>query len=544
MNLWRRNISIGNRILWMLTLALLALFSIGGVGVMALRFQNIQVQALLTETIPRSKATDDIANKYRGMREILLAQLYETDAAIRNTFNTQVDSATHSTQIAIAAYASRVSNETGRANYDDMVSAFKSYATDYAAARDFIGRGQLENAQNLLYSKLAEDNVLMQTALEKSVAYNTAQQDEATAHIKILYERTIILCLTLTLAVSLLLSVFGMLIRRAISRPLALMRDTVTQIGRELDFTRRVPIDSKDEVGMTVAAFNNLLETLQGSFSDIARAVSGVGTRSGDLAHAVNAMSENAAFASESAVNMAASVQEVTVSINHVADRAADANHATQRSGNIAIGGEAIIKATLNEINSIAAHVSDASTQINVLARDSGNIGRVVSVIKEVAEQTNLLALNAAIEAARAGEQGRGFAVVADEVRKLAERTSHATLEIGALVANIQNGAKSVVSGMREVVERVDFGVKRAMEAGVSITQIRECSNQVMLLVDDISHAIREQSTASVSIAGHVAKVAEMSEEICAVTSTTSEASKELQQLTVAMRATVARFKV
>ena len=206
-------------------------------------------------------------------------------------------------------------------------------------------------------------------------------------------------------------------------------------------------------------------------------------------------------------------------------------------------GGE-VIHRTVDEMNQIAGTVRQASAAIDDLGQKSDQITSVVQVIKEVADQTNLLALNAAIEAARAGEQGRGFAVVADEVRKLAERTTKATEEIAAMVNSMQESARSAVSTMDDAVGRVGSGAALAQQAGEAINQIKSGADQVVNVVNDISAALAEQSVASNDIAGHVERVAQMTEENSAAAGETANSAGHLQHLAVEMRGAVSRFKI
>jgi methyl-accepting chemotaxis protein len=192
----------------------------------------------------------------------------------------------------------------------------------------------------------------------------------------------------------------------------------------------------------------------------------------------------------------------------------------------------------------IAITVRETSGTIEKLGEQSTRISLIVKVIEEIADQTNLLALNAAIEAARAGEQGRGFAVVADEVRKLAERTSKATHEVTQMINAIQEASRSAVDGMIATVAQVDDGVVLAQRAGDAIHLIQVESGQVLSTVTDISTALVEQSKASNDIASNIEKVAQMTEKNCAAAEQTAGAAKHLEELADEMRATVNRFKV
>ncbi|GAB3268770.1 methyl-accepting chemotaxis protein [Chitinimonas naiadis] len=536
--------TIGKRLMLMLALALAALLIVGGVGISAFRALNTQVKSLTDNSIPSVQATSDIAIDYREMRALLLSHMMEQDLDLKKAFNQKVDEAVATTKKAVDGYNNLVDDETDRANYTALKAAFDTYSAGYAEALANSNAGKNDQAVASLYGKVLPAEQVVQAAIEKVAGYNLKLQEASSAEAESIYERALTIFVVVIILAVVLLSVFGIMIYRAVTGPLATMERTVERIGRDLDFTQRVPINSRDEVGLTVAAFNRLLDTLQNSFKDIAGAVSGVNRQANEMAEAAQQMSASSASASESAANMAATVEEVTVSINHVADRAGEANQMSRRSGDMAGEGEVVIQATVSEINGIADRVADASQQIDLLARESANIGAVVSVIKDVADQTNLLALNAAIEAARAGEQGRGFAVVADEVRKLAERTSVSTQEISALISTIQQGADAAVARMREVVERVDSGVQKANQAGGTIEQIRQGSGQVVDMVEDISHAIREQSAASTNIAQQVERIAQMSEEASGAAGNTADAANQLQQLANQMQVTVSRYRV
>jgi methyl-accepting chemotaxis protein len=528
----------------MLALAIAALLVVGAVGVSAFRKMDSQVKNMTNDTLPSVQAINDVALAYRDMRALLLSHIMESDPDLKKAFSQKVADATKMAKTAVDGYANLVADDTDKANYQGLKIAFDMYYEGYQEALAASNAGKTEDATAALYGKVIPGEQSMQQAIEKAAGYNLKLQEQAAAEVGKVYHRAVSIFVVVIAAGVILLGGFGLMIYRAVKGPLATMEKMVERIGRELDFTQRVPVSSRDEVGMTVAAFNRLLDTLQSSFREIAGAVDGVTGQANQMADAARDMSDNSAVASESAASMAATVEQVTVSINHVSDRATEANEVSRRSGEIAGVGEKVIGDTVGEINGIAERVHQASGQIDQLAKESANIGAVVNVIKEVADQTNLLALNAAIEAARAGEQGRGFAVVADEVRKLAERTALSTQEIGTLIATIQKGAHEAVASMREVVQRVEQGVEKAQQAGSSIQQIRQGAGQVVDMVDDISHAIREQSAASLNIAQQVERIAQMSEQTSGAAMNTADAAGQLQELATQMQTTVARYRV
>ena len=331
---------------------------------------------------------------------------------------------------------------------------------------------------------------------------------------------------------------------RSITGPLNQMRTTITEVEKSGDFTQRIPVHTEDEVGQTAKAFNQLMTALQQTLGQVLDSVAKVSDAAQSLSAASGQVATSSSSQSEATSAMAAAVEEMTVSINHVSDSAREAVEISRKSGKLSTEGGEIIHKAASEMSQIAETVRHTAQAIEELDQHSNQISSIVQVIKDVADQTNLLALNAAIEAARAGEQGRGFAVVADEVRKLAERTTKATEEITQMIAAMQHSAQAAVSTMETAVDQVSGGVALANQAGSAIIQIKDGAEQVVGVVNDISSALTEQSSASNDIAAQVEKVAQMTEENSAAAAETSSAANNLQELASDMRATVNRFKI
>ena len=345
------------------------------------------------------------------------------------------------------------------------------------------------------------------------------------------YSQNLFLLLTLCAFVFVTLSALGIYLLHNIRHSLNHMQSAMGSIKDQLDFTIRADQSSTDEVGTTGRALNELLEKLQSNLHTISEKAHAVSTSAAQMATQSQQVATASHEQSEASSNMAATVEEMTVSINHVGDQAQEADRISVESGRLAQSGEAIIGKTVQDIHQISNTVNLASERIHELVTNSQQISTVIAVIKEVADQTNLLALNAAIEAARAGEQGRGFAVVADEVRKLAERTAKSTNEISATIALMRDGAREAAQSMESVVVEVSQGVESAKQASEAINQIGIGSREASEKVEEISGAIREQASAMNSIAQQVERIAQMSEESSAAAHTSSQVAKDLDGL-------------
>jgi methyl-accepting chemotaxis protein len=350
--------------------------------------------------------------------------------------------------------------------------------------------------------------------------------------------------ITVVVVGSALAFVVALMTIASIVKPLHEMRTVIDRAATQNDFTGSIHVHGRNEIADTARAFNTMMSTLRDSLSEIKQHMIGVDDALMTLATASDQAAKASTTTSESASSMAASVEQMSVSITSVSASTNEALNISESADQGAETGGKVISDTVREIDRIASVIDEVSTTIKALGQSSDRISTVVQVIRDVADQTNLLALNAAIEAARAGEAGRGFAVVADEVRKLAERTSTATGEIANMIHNIQSCSHSAVAKMAETVEQVSKGTQQAQEAGQAIVAIRESSAQVVRVVNEIANAMSEQGAASQEIARRVENVAQASEESNASVQQAALAVNRIRDTSGRMRATAERFKV
>ncbi|WP_158613676.1 MULTISPECIES: methyl-accepting chemotaxis protein [Aquitalea] len=328
-------------------------------------------------------------------------------------------------------------------------------------------------------------------------------------------------------------------------RPLGRLQSAMTELASGSgDLTRQLAIISSDEIGAAASAFNRFTGSLHDMMLDVRGHASGVSGSVRTMTVDIGQIRDSSARQSEAANATAASVEELSVSISLIADASKSAERLAHEAGGMSAQVADSVHATSREISGIADTVRGLAKVMSGLQQRSGDISSIINVIRDIADQTNLLALNAAIEAARAGEQGRGFAVVADEVRKLAERTSQATLEIGGMIQAIQQDTQRAAGSMEGALSQVESGVRQAELAASSITRITDNSQQVVRTVGDIAVATAEQSTASQEIAQHIESIHNMLQQSDESVRQSYLAIETLHQLGDELEALIGRFKL
>lgn len=365
-------------------------------------------------------------------------------------------------------------------------------------------------------------------------AYQQSQHDYAT---------TRSLTLALLIFALLLGGAVSMTIMNSINRPLREAIQAAQRIASG-NLNYRVATAGKNEIGQLLHAIAEMQEELREMISKIQDSVALVSSSSEQLAAASGQVTSSSLRQGEATSVVAAAMEQLTVSIEQVAVSAGDADCKATDSGTLSEQGAQQVRDAAQEMARIADSVKQAVEQMTALGEQAKQIDSIVVAIRGVAEQTNLLALNAAIEAARAGEQGRGFAVVADEVRNLAGRTSTSALEITAMISNMQSLTSQAVSSMNKSNEQAAQGVVLAQRAGDSMRDISTSSIGVMHAVSDITMALREQKIAGSEIARNVENIAKMTEDNGHAVKEVAGAAQGLRDLARDLKHAVQRFRL
>ncbi|NSL55463.1 methyl-accepting chemotaxis protein [Uliginosibacterium aquaticum] len=317
-----------------------------------------------------------------------------------------------------------------------------------------------------------------------------------------------------------------------------------TQAMSQGDFTQRMALDSRDELGCVATGFNTMCDRVEDVLRMVQNDAQHLQTAAAALTAGAAKVSDDAEQQSSSASAMAAAVEQMSVSLGEISHYAGDTESASSESRQRATESNQMVSQVVTEMSSIASVVEGSAASIRKLGERSEEIAHMISVIREIADQTNLLALNAAIEAARAGEQGRGFAVVADEVRKLAERTTQASNEIVRTVNAIRQDTAAAAAGMEQGVARVQQGSQLSAASGERMLAVCSSADRVLASVAEINTALREHRSTNESVAQNVEHIARMSEHVYAEVSEAARTASELNKLADELLRSVANFRV
>ncbi|MGI4836253.1 MAG: HAMP domain-containing methyl-accepting chemotaxis protein [Janthinobacterium lividum] len=404
----------------------------------------------------------------------------------------------------------------------------------YRAAVDQFHTAQVSQLTALNRMQTAGNQLLeYSTELEKSQA---EKRDADTRQGKVLLSTAAVLAL-----------LFGILAAWLITRQITVpLQQTLVAVDRVAngDLTHNLDVQRRDELGQLQQSMQRMTLALRGLVSGISDGVTQIASAAEELSAVTEQTSAGVTSQKVETDQLATAMNEMAATVQEVARNAEQASEAAVAADQQAREGDKVVSQAIAQIERLATEVSHSSTAVNHLKLESDKIGGILDVIKSVAAQTNLLALNAAIEAARAGEAGRGFAVVADEVRSLAQRTHTSTQEIEALITALQNGTQEVTRAMDSSLELTGSSVELTRKAGVSLESITQTVSAIQSMNQQIATAAEQQSAVAEEINRSVINVRDVSEQTSAASEETAASSVELARLGTHLQSLVGRFRV
>lgn len=534
--------NVTQRLLTLVGTALLGVIAVTGVGLYQIDKVYNSANYATVNSVPSLVVLDAAFDHFVQLDKLLSEHVLTMDAAAKADIAQKMPPLLSAIEAEFKRYEPLLSNDSDRQLLADDRAAVAGYDAIRQQTLTASAGNQADEARSLLNNSVRSFEKV-RALIEAHRGFNVAlanQGDKDAQSAFALARQLFLVCGVLAAILSIIL---GIITARGIVVPLRRTIGIANRIASG-DLTNDTRSQGHDETSQMMHALGDMQTALRQAISAMRAHADSLATSAAGMVEHSEHVSLSAGLQSDAASNMAATVEEMTVSIGQISNNAGDAQKASLQAETRSNEGAVVIRNVADEIHSIAAEITETATKVAALGEESQRISSIVAVIREVAEQTNLLALNAAIEAARAGEQGRGFAVVADEVRKLAERTSGATREIADMIKLIQDRADSSVAGMNRTVEKVSSGVSLASLAADAIGSIADSAKVAEAAISAISSALLEQSTASGQIAGSVERIAQMTAESSVAAKGSSSSAAALSALAQQMRGAVLRFNL
>ena len=538
-----RNLNIAPRAF--LGFAFIALLVIA-LGVFAVNRMTIIRQASIdmdTNQVPSVTQLGVVTENVLRLRILSFRVLTNREPASLQEAQTRIGVLVEKVRKAQASYAALPAGPEEREIYQTFSTTLDNYLQAQNQMMELSRQDKLEELRALINTRIKEGTDQMGEQLNKLIAINGADAKAAAIEAGEHYNSGITGIIIVAVIAALATVLLAWLLTRSIVTPLnrAVLAAQTIASG---NLSKAIEVDGKDEPARLLEALAAMQSNLRKTIEQIA----GSATQLGAAAEELSAVTEEASRGLQQQNNeieqAATAVNEMTAAVEEVARNAVSTSEASNQSTHAAREGRDQVVKTVDAIQTMTHDVQNTAQMIEGLAAQGRDIGKVLDVIRAIAEQTNLLALNAAIEAARAGEAGRGFAVVADEVRALAHRTAQSTQEIEKMVAGIQNGTGEAVSSMQQSNQRTQTTLEMARAAGVALEQITQSIHQINERNLVIASASEEQAQVSREVDRNLVNIRDLATQSAAGANQTSAATHELSRLAVDLNAMVARFVI
>ncbi|EJF68104.1 putative methyl-accepting chemotaxis protein [Pseudomonas sp. Ag1] len=494
-------------------------------------------------SVPSIRALDEFTQLTLRLRVLSYRLLTNREPDVQQKTLESFDVRNQQIRTAQAVYEKLIDSSEERAAYDEYVRLLAQYHQVEERMKSLSRANQVEELRTLLNTELLNNSDQVNAVLNRLLDINNkmalATNQQAADQYDLAFELVVIL-LILATALTML---FAWLLTRSITQPIAQALDAAEEIA-EGNLTRPIKVEGNDEAGRLLLA----MAKMQDKLKDTLQRISGSATQLASAAEELNAVTDESARGLTQQNNeieqAATAVNEMTSAVEEVARNAVSTSEASKNATSSTGDGRDLVQETVSAIERMSSDVQATATLIGNLAEESRDIGKVLDVIRGLADQTNLLALNAAIEAARAGEAGRGFAVVADEVRALAHRTQQSTSEIERMIGSIQAGTEHAVDSMRNSTERAESTLNIAKGAGMSLDTINTAIVEINERNLVIASAAEEQAQVAREVDRNLVNIRDLSVQSATGASQTSAASSELSRLAVDLNGMVGRFRL
>ncbi|MBC6622072.1 methyl-accepting chemotaxis protein [Pseudomonas carnis] len=440
-------------------------------------------------------------------------------------------------------YEKLITSTEERNVYSEYVRLLGQYRQIEERMKSLSRANQVNELRSLLNTELLDNSEQVNAVLTRLLDINNDDANATNQRAKDQYDMAFDLVVGLLVIATALTLLFAWLLTRSITLPIAQALEAAEEVA-EGNLTRPISVDGNDEAGRLLAA----MAKMQHKLRDTLQRIAGSATQLASAAEELNAVTDESARGLTQQNNeieqAATAVNEMTSAVEEVARNAVSTSEASRNATTSAGDGRDLVQETVSAIERMSTDVQATASLIGDLANESRDIGKVLDVIRGLADQTNLLALNAAIEAARAGEAGRGFAVVADEVRALAHRTQQSTSEIERMIGSIQTGTEHAVDSMRNSTERAESTLNIARGAGLSLDTINTAIVEINERNLVIASAAEEQAQVAREVDRNLVNIRDLSVQSATGASQTSAASGELSRLAVDLNGMVGRFRL
>ncbi|PWK43898.1 methyl-accepting chemotaxis protein [Pseudomonas sp. OV226] len=498
---------------------------------------------ITSSSVPSIKSLDEFTQLTLRLRVLSYRLLVNREPDVQQKTMELLETRNQQIRTAQSTYEKLISSPQERAAYDQYVQLLGQYRQIEDRMKSLSRNNQVDELRTLLNTDLLTNSEAVNTVLNRLLEINTQQTVDTNQQAADQYDSAFTLVITLLVFATGLTVLFAWLLTHSITKPIANALSAAEGIA-EGNLTRPITVDGEDEAGRLLAAMAKMQDKLR----DTLQRISGSATQLASAAEELNSVTDESARGLTQQNNeieqAATAVNEMTSAVEEVARNAVSTSEASKNATTSAGDGRDLVQETVSAIERMSADVQSTATLIGDLANESRDIGKVLDVIRGLADQTNLLALNAAIEAARAGEAGRGFAVVADEVRALAHRTQQSTSEIERMIGSIQSGTEHAVDSMRNSTERAESTLNIARGAGLSLDTINSAIVEINERNLVIASAAEEQAQVAREVDRNLVNIRDLSVQSATGANQTSAASNELSRLALDLNNMVGRFSL